>query len=146
MPFGRAASRRNTAQAPMQARRWPGTPPTHGEVKVATATYFGTIVGPVAPLYVYLTWRRTAPFVTWHAVQALNLSLTCLLYGVCCAIVGGLLTLDKLSTALGVVLPVVVVGCAFATTHLVRAAMAASRGEYLEIPTWICSPFVKYDW
>jgi uncharacterized Tic20 family protein len=145
MPIGRAA-RRHTPLAANQARRWPGIPPTHGEVRVATAAYFGTIAGPLVPLYVYVNWRRTAPFVTWHAVQALNLAITCLMYGVCCAIVGGLLTLDKLSTALGVVLPVVVVGWAFATTYLVRAAIAASRTEYLEIPAWICSPFVKYDW
>jgi len=120
-------------------------PPSHDEVKLATVTYFGTILGPLVPLYVYVTRRRSSPFVHWHAAQALNVALTAALYGVCCAIVGGLLMLDKLSTALGVVLPVVAAGLVITATYLVRAAIAASRAEYLEIPAWICSPFVRYE-
>jgi uncharacterized Tic20 family protein len=146
MRIGRADHGRQAAQAARETRRWEGIPPTHSEVRLAAATYFGTIAGPLVPLYVYLGWRRTAPFVTWHAVQALNVAITGALYGVCCAIVGALLTLDKLSTALGVVLPVLVVGWVFAARYLVRAAMAASRAEYREIPAWLCSPFVKHDW
>ena len=142
MLFAKAARRRNVAPP---ARPWTGSPPEHSEVKLATMTYFATIaLGPLPPLFVYVTRRRTSPFLHWHAVQALNVALTGALYGLCLAIVGGLLSLDKLSTALGVAIPVLVIGWAIVGTHLARAAMAASRAGYVEIPAWICSPFVTY--
>jgi len=125
-------------------RGLPSWPPGQGEEQLCTVAYLCVICcGPVVPLYVYLTRRHTSRFARWHAAQALNTALTGLLYGLSAGIVFGLLTLDKLSTALITVLPVVVIGWAIAVTQLTRAAFAASRGEYRQIPSWLCSPLVK---
>ncbi len=123
---------------------WPGPPPSQGEEQLCTLCYLGVILlGPAVPLYVYLTRRRGSGFVRWHSAQALNVALTGLLYAVSAGIIFGLLTLDKLSTALIGVLPFVVIGWGIAVSYLTRAAFAASRGEYSQVPAWICSPMVK---
>ncbi len=125
-------------------RRPPSWPPYPGEEQLCTLGYLAVIAfGPVVPLYVYLTRRRASPFSRWHAAQALNIALTFLLYALSAGIVFGLLTLDKLSTALITVLPVVVVGWGIMVMQLTRAAFAASRGEYREVPAWMCAPLVR---
>src|ERR1700734_4106362 len=62
--------------------------------------YLGAIfLGPVIPLIVYAITARKSPFLRWHAATAVNLSLSCLLYGLCCGILGGLLALARINVA-----------------------------------------------
>ena len=68
------------------------------EARLAAFGYLGAIIlGPVIPLVIYLTASRTRPLLRYHAARALNLSVTGLLYGLCCLILGGLLVLDSLT-------------------------------------------------
>ncbi len=84
-------------------------PDSDREISSATFGYLGAIVlGPVIPLAVYALRARRSPFLRYHAAAAVNLSLTGALYAVCCLILGGLLTLDSVTVAVGVALPVAV--------------------------------------
>jgi uncharacterized Tic20 family protein len=106
--------------------------------------YLGAIfLGPVIPLAVYLTRRRRSPFMRFHAARALNLSLTWVLYGLCCVIAGGLLVLDSLTVALVVVLPVAFALWLAMVNYLIRGVGAANRGERYEVPSWICALIAK---
>lgn len=111
---------------------------------VAALSYAGVIVtGPVAPLAVYLGVRHGSPFVRQHAAQALNVALTFALYLLCGAIAGFLLSLDTPKAALWVMVPIAVIGWLITVRHLVRAAAAAAGGDFVQIPPWICSQFVR---
>ena len=128
----------------LRHRRWGGSVPSRTEEMYAACSYFGAILtGPVLPLFVYGSRRRASPFVRWHAAQALNVTLTFLLYLLCGAIAGFLLSLDSARAALWVMVPIAVIGWLIMARHLVRAAVAAAAGDFLEIPAWICSPFVS---
>ena len=114
-----------------------------GDVTSATFGYLGAIfLGPVIPLAVYAIRSRRSPFLRYHAVTAVNLSLTAAPYGLCCLILGGLLLLDSTTVALIVVLPVGLVIWASALRYLIRGAIAANRGERSEAPDWICAHIV----
>ena len=127
----------------LRHRRWGGYVPSRTEEVCGAFGYLGAILtGPVLPLFAYLSRRRASPFVRWHAAQALNVALTFLLYLVCGAIAGFLLSLDSPKAALWVMVPIAVVGWLLTVRHLVRGATAAASGEFREIPAWICSPFV----
>jgi hypothetical protein len=54
------------------------------------------------------------------------------------AIIGGLLSLDSARDALYVMGPVCFVFLLTVLWYLVRAARAASRGEFYRLPTWLC--------
>jgi uncharacterized protein len=111
---------------------------------LASLSYAGVIVlGPVVPLVVCLGARHGSPFVRQHAVQALNVALTWLLYAVSGTIVGALLSFSTARAALLVMVPLAVIGWLVMTTYLVLAAAAASRGGFRQIPAWVCSPLVK---
>jgi uncharacterized membrane protein len=106
-------------------------------------SYLGAIfLGPFAPLGVFIA-RRQSGFVRMHAVQALNLTLTCLLFGISGAIIGGLLALDSTNAALLIMLPLATVGWLIMLTQLVRGAVAASHGRYRELPRWIAATIVR---
>jgi uncharacterized protein len=114
-----------------------------GEATAATFGYLGAIVlGPVIPLIVYVLRARTSPFMRYHAATALNLSLTGVLYGLCCLILGGLLVLDSIAVALVIVIPIGFVIWVFTLRYLIRGASAANRGERFEVPGWICAHIV----
>jgi Domain of unknown function (DUF4870) len=114
------------------------------EVRLASLAYLGAIfLGPVIPLVLYLTGSRTRPSLRYHAARALNLSVTGLLYGLCCLILGGLLLLDSLTVALVVAVPIGVVIWLTVLTYLIRGIGAANRGEEYEVPGWICAPMAK---
>jgi hypothetical protein len=114
-----------------------------GEVTAATTGYLGAIfLGPVIPFAIYLLRARRSPFLRYHTAMALNLSLTTVLYGLCCLILGGLLALDSVVAALIVVIPVGLVFWAIMVRYLLRGAGAAGRGERFEVPDWICAPIV----
>ena len=115
-----------------------------GDMTSATFGYLGAIVlGPVIPLVVYALRARKSPFMRYHAATAVNLSLTGLLYGLCCVILGGLLLLDSITVALVVVLPVGFVIWVSALRYLIRGVIAANRGERDEVPSWICARIVR---
>jgi uncharacterized Tic20 family protein len=106
--------------------------------------YLGAIfLGPLIPLAVYLIRRRKSEFMRYHGARALNMSLTVLLYLVCCLILGALLALDTVTLSLAVAIPLVVILWLFMLKYLVRGAGAAQRGDSYEVPSWICATIVK---
>ena len=115
-----------------------------GDVTWATFGYLGAIfLGPVIPLIVYLIRGGKSPFLRYHAAAAANLSLTGILYGLCCLIIGGLLLLDSVTAALVIALPLGFVIWVLLLRNLIRGVIAASRGEELEVPAWICARLVN---
>jgi uncharacterized Tic20 family protein len=110
----------------------------------ATFGYLGAIVlGPVIPLVVYALRARRSPFMRYHAATAVNLSLTGLLYALCCVILGGLLLLDSVTVAVVVVISVGFVIWVSMLRYLIRGVIAANRGERVEVPGWICARIVS---
>jgi uncharacterized membrane protein len=130
-----------------QPRGWfqPTSPqPTAADERFSAQSYLGAIfLGPLVPLVIYLAMRRRSPFVRRHAAQALNVALTGLLYALSGTIVGALLALDSGTAALAVMIPIAVIGWLIIVSHLLRGAAAARRGDFRQIPAWICSPLVK---
>ena len=115
-----------------------------GDMTSATFGYLGAIfLGPVIPLLVYALRARRSPFMRYHAATAVNLSLTGLLYALCCLILGGLLLLDNITVALVVVLAVGFVIWVSMLRYLIRGVIAANRGERAEVPSWICARIVS---
>ena len=115
-----------------------------GDMTSATFGYLGAIVlGPVIPLVVYALRARRSPFMRYHAATAVNLSLTGLLYALCCLILGGLLLLDSITVALVVVLSAGFVIWVSMLRYLIRGAIAANHGERYEVPSWICARIVN---
>jgi len=106
--------------------------------------YLGAIVlGPVLPLLIYLLWARRSPFVRYHAATAVNISLTSVLYWVCCLILAGLLLLDSITVALIIAIPAFLVVWVSMLKYLIRGVNAASCDEKLEVPSWICARIVS---
>ena len=121
-----------------------------GETRVRDAdvtsvafAYLGAIfLGPVIPLIVYASTARRSPFLRWHAATAVNLSLSCLVYGLCCVILGGLLALDSVVAAIIIAVPLLLAVWLVTLRYLLRGAAAANRGERYDIPSWICARIV----
>ena len=110
----------------------------------ATAGYVAVIFGwLLAPLAVYLIAGRRSEFVRRHAAQAFSLTLTVTLFACCGGIVGVLLTLNSLRYAILIMGPVMFVFWLVALWYLVRAASAASRGQFYPLPSWICVPTLR---
>jgi uncharacterized Tic20 family protein len=155
-----AADLRREAPAAGDGRAWPSAHGAPGpdqpgdvpvlqaerdaEVALATFGYLGAVfTGPVIPLGIYLIGRRVSPFTRYHAATALNLSLTWLLYAVCCLILGGVLLLDSLTTALVVALPIATWLWVCTAGFLIRGIAAANRGEPNAAPAWICARIAR---
>ena len=114
------------------------------DVRMATFAYLAAIfLGPVIPLALYAPGRRRSPFLRYHTVTALNLSLTGLLYALCCLIAGGLLILDSLTAALVITLPIALALWLAMLRYLIRGARAAKRGEQDTVPGWICARIAR---
>ena len=114
------------------------------EAKPAMLGYLAAIfLGPLIPLVMYLIGRRRSPFRRFHAATALNLSLTGLLYALCCLILAGLLLLDSITVALVVAIPVALIIWLTMLKYLIRGIGAANRGERYEVPAWICAQIAK---
>jgi uncharacterized Tic20 family protein len=101
------------------------------------------ILGPLVPLVIYLLARRGPDDTRRHSVQALNLSLTMLLYGVCILIAGAVLTLDSASVALVVVIVVAAALWLVTLAYAIVAAFSAYQGGFRRIPAWLCATVVR---
>jgi uncharacterized Tic20 family protein len=160
--FARGQPGRRPTTDPRPARSQPGGPSQPGglgqpgggpslrpriplsEAKPAMLGYVAAIfLGPLIPLVMYLIGRRRSPFRRFHAATALNLSLTGLLYALCCLILAGLLLLDSVTVALVVAIPVALIIWLTVLKYLIRGIGAANRGERYEVPTWICAQIAK---
>src|SRR5579871_990025 len=114
------------------------------EAQPAMFGYLAAIfLGPLIPLVMYLIGRRRSSFRRFHAAMALNLSLTGLLYALCCLFRAGLLLLDSATVALVVAIPVALVLWLTMLKYLIFGSGADNRGERYEVPAWICAQFVK---
>jgi len=114
------------------------------EARPAMLGYLAAIFsGPLIPLVMYLAGRRRSPYRRFHAAMALNLSVTGLLYALCCLILCGLLLLDSLTAALAVTIPIAFGLWLSVVKYLVRGIGAANRGERYEVPAWICARIAK---
>jgi uncharacterized Tic20 family protein len=110
----------------------------------AMLSYLGAIfLWLLAPLAIYLVKRKESRYVRCHAAQALNLMITTTLFGVACAIVGGLLALDTPATGLAVLIFLLCTLWLAMLFYLVRAATAAGRGEFYEVPDWLCVRVIR---
>jgi len=143
-------ARIRSAHGPRPAWSRPGSAPSLApriplaEARPAMFGYLAAIfLGPPLPLVMYMIGRRRSPFRRFHAATALNLSLTGLLYALCCLILCGMLLLDSLTAALVVVIPVALVLWLTVLKHLIRGIGAAHRGERYAPPAWICAPIAK---
>ncbi len=122
----------------------PVRPVPDREATSAAFGYLGAIfLGPVIPLTVYLIVSRRSPFARHHAATAMNLSMTCLVYAVCAAIIGGLLALDSILVALIIGLSLAFLIWLTMLRYLIRGVIAANRGEENEVPSWICARIVS---
>jgi uncharacterized Tic20 family protein len=121
-------------------------PVRDAEVTLAAIGYLGAIfLGPVIPLVIYATRSSRRPFLRYHVTRALNLTVTGLLYGLCCLILCGLLLLDSLTVALVVTVPIALALWLTVLRYLIRGLIAANRGERYEVPGWICAQIAKCD-
>jgi uncharacterized protein len=129
------------AAAESAARPSPAEP---GDERLATLSYLGVpFLGPLVPLAVYLLKGRASGYVRSHSAQALNLSITTLLYTVCALILGTMLALDSIVVALVVVVPLAVALWLITLGYVIVAGSAANRGDYYPIPAWLCATLVR---
>lgn len=128
------------AGGPVQAQAlFPGP-----EDQWAVLSYFGAIfLWLMPPLFIYLAKRKSSVFVRSHAAQSFNLTATGTLFAVSVGIVGALLALDSPKVALVAMIPLLLALWITMMVFLIRAASAASRGEFYEIPAWLCVPMLK---
>jgi len=119
-------------------------PAEPGDERLATLSYLSVpFLGPLVPLLVYLARKRSSAFVRRQSAQALNLSITALLYTFCALIVGTMLALDSITVALIFVVPLVVVLWLVTLIYVILAASRAGRGDYLRIPAWLCATILR---
>jgi uncharacterized Tic20 family protein len=111
-----------------------------GDERLATLGYLGVpFLGPLVPLAIYLLKGRSSAYTRRHAAQALNLSITTLLFAVCVLILGTMLALDSIVVALVVAVPLAVALWLVTLAYVIVAGSSANRGDYYSIPTWICA-------
>jgi uncharacterized protein len=119
-------------------------PAEPGDERLATLSYLGVpFLGPLLPLGVYLLKGRASAYVRSHSAQALNLSITALLYTVCVLILGTMLALDSIVLALIVVVPLAVALWLITLGYVIVAGSAANRGDYYPVPAWLCATIVR---
>jgi Domain of unknown function (DUF4870) len=112
--------------------------------RLAALSYLGVpLAGPCLPLVIYLLSLRRPGYIRRHSVQALNLSLTMLLYGLCALIVAAMLALDSFNVALAVVLPLAAALWLATLGYAVVASASARRGGFRQIPGWLCATIVR---
>jgi len=97
----------------------------------------------LVPLAIFLARGGNSAFARRHAVQALNLAITVLLYNICVLILGGILAADTVGVALMIAVPVALVLWLVALACLIRAAVRASVGDFYQPPRWLCATIVR---
>lgn len=113
-------------------------PQSSAQEILAALGYLGVIFFAFLPaLVIYLVKGRTAPYLRYHAAQAVNVSITVLLFDLCGLIVGGMLALDAVTVSLSVVLPLVTALWLVVLGYIVRMAFATARGEAYDLPRWL---------
>jgi len=119
--------------------------PLHvGDERLSMLSYLGVpFLGFLVPLAIYLVKWRNSRFVRRQAAQALNLAVTVLLYTFSLLILTGVLALDSINVALVIAVPLAAVLWIATLVYVIRAAAAASRGDYYQIPGWICATMVR---
>ncbi len=65
------------------------------------------------------------------------------MYGLCSAVIGGLLTLDSPSFGIGVAITGALFFWLLTLGYLVSAATAAARGRRYQIPVCLCAEFAR---
>jgi uncharacterized protein len=123
-----------------------GPPPLAepGAQFLATISYAGVLLlGPCVPLLVYLFRKRKSEYVRRHSAQALNLSVTALLYGICALIVAAMLALASVVVAFAVVVPLAAALWLATLGYVVAACLSARQGGFRCIPGWLCAPIVR---
>jgi uncharacterized protein len=146
-----AGERRTGEQARVIARERPGpaapvTPrdPQADDHHLAMLSYLGVpFLGPVIPLAVYLARKKSSAFVRYHAAQALNLSITALLYTVCVLILGTMMALDSIVFALIVGVTLAAALWLATLAYVILASSNANRGRRYRIPGWLCATIVR---
>jgi uncharacterized Tic20 family protein len=112
--------------------------------RLAMLSYLGVpFLGPVIPLVIYLVKRRASEFVRYHSAQALNLSITALLYTICILILGSMLALDSINVALIAGVPLAVALWLATLSYVILAGSRANRGHSYRIPGWLCATMVR---
>jgi uncharacterized protein len=120
------------------------SPHRDGDEAWAAVGYLGVpFVSVAAPLAVYVARARNSDYARAHARQALNLSVTLVLYNLCAVIVGTMLALDTVGVALVIALPATLALWLVTLAYLVKAAAAASAGEFYRLPGWLCATIVR---
>jgi uncharacterized Tic20 family protein len=101
------------------------------------------LAGFLPPLLIVLLSRRDSAFLRKHAVQAMNAAFTMLLYGLSAAIIAGLLALDSWWLGLGIGLAAVAACWLVTFGYLIAAMIAACRGRFYQIPSWLCAQLLR---
>jgi uncharacterized Tic20 family protein len=131
-----AEARRRAARAGLAAA-------TGSQAILAALGYLGVIFFAFLPaLVIYIAKGRSTPYLRYHSAQALNVSITVLLFDLCALIVGGMLALDAVTVSLSVVLPLVTVLWLVVLAYIVRVAFATAHGQVYELPRWLCVDLV----
>jgi len=122
-----------------------GPPDAHAnDHRLAMLSYLGVpFLGPVIPLVIYLFKRRASAFVRYHSAQALNLSITALLYTICIVILGTMLALDSIVVALIIGVPLAFALWLATLVYVILAGSRANRGHSYRIPGWLCATMVR---
>lgn len=123
-------------------------PPAAGqrgsEELLAAVGYLGVIFFLfVPPLVIYLARRRSSDYLRYHAARAVNVSVSIILFGLSAAIVGAVLALDTVQLGLIVGVPLATAVWLVILVFLIRAAVAAARGERYELPDWLCVQLLR---
>jgi uncharacterized protein len=100
-------------------------------------------LGPCVPLVIYLLWKQKSEYVRRHSAQALNLSLTLVLYGVCAVIAAAILALDSIGVAVAIIIPLAAALWLVNVGYAVTAGLTADRGGFQRIPGWLCATMVR---
>ena len=109
----------------------------------ALLSYLLTFVaGILAPLIVYLVKMNESRYVRYHAAQALNMSITWVIYTFCAFFLGLIVAVATKGWGLVLVIPVFIAYAVANLVYLILAAIAANRGEYYQVPTTISLPIV----
>jgi len=141
---GRVIARERPEPAARPAAPAASPDPPADDHRLAMLSYLGVpFLGPVIPLVIYLIKKQSSAFVRYHAAQALNLSITALLYTVCVLILGTMMALDSILFALIVGVTLAAALWLATLAYVILAGSKANRGRRYRIPGWLCATIVR---